>query len=70
MVKKLDLEKIIKKNPQIDLEKLKESQTLLAKLRKNGIRRSTYKLAPPFTRKHPVSIDLCSLSSTETKSNQ
>ena len=58
MPKKVDLRKILKINQQVDGEELRKSLQLGEELRKNGVHRSYYRLAPPFARKHPVIIDI------------
>ena len=43
-----DILKILKSNPQIDPNDLEEYRERLSKLRESGVRRSGYKLVPPY----------------------
>ena len=52
--KRLDLKKVLKKNPQVDVKKLTEVQALMKKLQKLGIRKREYRLALPYSRRRAV----------------
>ena len=46
--KRIDLAEILKKNPNIDPQKLSESMRLLEELRNRGVSGRGYELAPPL----------------------
>jgi len=48
MHRDIDISKILKANPQIDPRDLEEARKMLSKLRESGVKRSEYKLVPPF----------------------
>lgn len=47
-LKKPVLQKILKKNPQIDMEQLKEVSVLISQLREDGLAKPTYRLESPY----------------------
>lgn len=47
----LDIEQILKLNPHIKREQLERVRKLLLRLREGEIKRASYGLAPPFTRR-------------------
>ena len=55
----VDVEKIVKDNPKVNLEKVREARELVRVLRKQGLSPRGYTLAPPYRRqmhvtsKHP-----------------
>ena len=55
----VDVEKITRDNPKVDLEKVREARELVRALRKHGLSPRGYTLAPPYRRqmhvtsKHP-----------------
>jgi hypothetical protein len=51
MPKTLSIEEIMKKNPQVDPEKLKEGFRMLEKLRNAGVKITRHRLVPPHERK-------------------
>jgi len=51
MRERLNIKQIIKENPRIDARKLKEGMELLEELRRAGLPRPRYRLAPPFERR-------------------
>jgi len=48
-MERVDVETILKQNPQIDREQLEEALAALRELEKLGIRRKGYSLVPPFS---------------------
>lgn len=57
MRKTLELEAVLKNNPQVNAEKLRESIELSEKLHKNGFTSRGYELPPPFARKRAEIMD-------------
>jgi hypothetical protein len=57
MSDQLDIEELLKMNPQISPEALKESMAQLCELRKQGLRRRGYRLAPPGGGPRPSVIE-------------
>ena len=55
----VDVDKIMRDNPKVDLEKVREARDLVRALRKQGLSPRGYTLAPPYRRqmhvtsKHP-----------------
>jgi len=56
-MRKMTLKEIIKKNPNIDEKKLKESMDLSDELRKHGVTPRGYGLASPFGSRKAVVVD-------------
>ncbi|MEJ7652619.1 MAG: hypothetical protein WKH64_04335 [Chloroflexia bacterium] len=48
MSERFDIDEILSRNEQIDLEKLEEGRELLRRLRERGLRRKGYDLATPY----------------------
>jgi len=48
MSERFDVEDILSRNQQIDLEKLEEGRELLRRLREQGLKRKGYDLATPY----------------------
>jgi hypothetical protein len=48
MPKTLNLDEILKNNPQVDPEQLDQSVELFEELRNQGVSRRAYELVPPF----------------------
>jgi hypothetical protein len=48
MTERLDPNRILPANPQIDPEKLEEAREMLRRLRELGVQRKGYDLMPPF----------------------
>jgi len=46
MARKIDINEIAKKNPQVSLEQLRKGRLLLKQLRHFGVRKVRYRLAP------------------------
>ena len=66
MPRQLDLDKIIADNPHVDPEALKKAQEALRNLNQTGVvRRSTYELETPESRKEIRHNRQSSLSSAE-----
>lgn len=67
-MRKMTLEEIKKRNPNIDEEKLKESLDLSEELRRQGVKGRRYGLASPFggrkAKVTDVKEDKCSLQLT------
>jgi hypothetical protein len=57
MPEKIDIEKIIKKNPSISPEEIEKNRLLTEELRKEGIQPHGYRLAPPFLRRRAKSVE-------------
>lgn len=58
-MKNIDLEKILKLNPHIDEETLKQAIELMRKIRESGVKKHGYNLASPYTRRSaPVSPNI------------
>jgi len=57
MPEKIELEVILKTNPQIDVDKLRESIELSEKLHNSGFIVRGYELPPPFARKRAEIVD-------------
>ncbi len=51
MPEKIDLDEIVRKNPQIDLKKLGEGRKMLEELRKAGVKIPKHRAVPPHARK-------------------
>lgn len=49
-----DAEDLIKRNPKVDGDKLREAQELLEELRRGGVGRSSYDIDSPYERR-PIS---------------
>lgn len=64
--RRIDLEKVAKRNPRVDASRIREAQVLLTELRRQGAAYAGYDLASPFDRRmnqerrarHEVSLDL------------
>jgi len=69
MVKKITDKEILRKNPSITKEDIRESRVLVDEMQKEGIEPRGYQLLPPFERRRaktcieedPRTIDLTSL---------
>lgn len=48
MNKRLNLDEILRKNPQIDRNELDEAREMLRRLQEQGAHRKDYDLVPPF----------------------
>ena len=60
MAEKIEIETVLKANPKIDAEKLRESIRLSEALHKSGFVFRGYELPPPFARRRAEVIeDLC-----------
>ena len=46
----IDVQELGRKNPNVDTEKVLKTRKLLQRLRKQGVSKQGYKLAPPFRR--------------------
>ena len=57
MPKALDLDGILKNNPQVDPEQLDQSIELLEELRNQGVSRRAYELVPPFAGRRVRVVD-------------
>lgn len=57
MPKKIELDAIIKGNPQVDLEKLREGIELSKELQNRGVTARGYELPPPYARKRAEVVD-------------
>ena len=49
----LDIRKIAKANPRVDLEKVERARAAIKTLREQGVKEAEYNLAPPFSRNRP-----------------
>ena len=54
MVKKLELEEILERNPHIDAEMLRQAIEMVEKLKKYGVKGSRYKLVSPYARRRTL----------------
>ena len=50
----VDIDKVMRNNPKVDLEKVREARDLLQALRKQGLSPRGYTLAPPYRRQMHV----------------
>lgn len=50
-MEQVNLSEIIKANPQVDIEELRENMNLLEELRASGMPQREYQLNPPFATK-------------------
>jgi hypothetical protein len=57
MPEELDLKKILKDNPQVDVRQLQEGIELAEELREAGMPARGYRLPPPFARKRAEVVD-------------
>lgn len=57
MPKKIEIEEIVAKNPQIDAEELEASREIVEQFRRSGIRRAGYRLALPFSGRRVRIVD-------------
>lgn len=57
MPKEFDLEDVLRRNPHIDRERVKEAQELIRRLREKGVQRKGYDLAPPFGGRRVIAKD-------------
>ena len=59
MPKKIELKKVAKANPRVDLKKLREGIELTKKLRDSGFVKRGYDLPSPFGRKRLEIMENC-----------
>ena len=50
----VDIDKVMRNNPQVDLDKVRKARDLLQALRKQGLSPRGYTLAPPYRRQMHV----------------
>ena len=65
MLRKVNIKDILKNNPQIEIEKLREIEKMYKALDRSGLKKREYRLATPITQKR-VCVDDDALRDSRT----
>ena len=56
-MQEIDIQEVMKNNPQVDTDELRKGQELSRRLREGGLKRAAYGLATPDERRRAIVID-------------